>query len=384
MENEKLLMTPGPTMLPPSVLEIMRRQIIHHRTKEFEEILNSLANNLKIIFQTKNLVMTFASSGTGVMESAIVNLFSPGDKVLSVSIGNFGDRFAQIAEAFQLDVVKLKYEWGQAVKVSDIKDILQNAGSENIKGILITHNETSTGVTNDIKAVAELTKNTDILLVVDAISSLGGLELKMDEWGVDCVVTGSQKALMAPPGLGFVALSDKAWAACNKSTMPKFYWDYKKYKKGLDGIGENPPFTPAITTMQAQAVALKLILEEGIENVYARHKKLALATQAGIKSLGLELLANQENSSYIITAVKAPEGIDISKVIKTLNQKFNIMITGGQKELKGKIFRIGHCGFVSGPDLIKTFSALEMALSQEGYIFESGISLKAVQNELKN
>jgi len=384
MENEKLLMTPGPTMLPPSVLEVMRRQIIHHRTKEFEETLNSLANNLKTIFQTKNSVMTFASSGTGVMESAIVNLFSPGDKVLSVSIGNFGDRFAQIAEAFQLDVVKLKYEWGQAAKVSDIKDILQKAGSENIKGILITHNETSTGVTNDIKAVAELTKNTDILLVVDAISSLGGLELKMDEWGIDCVVTGSQKALMAPPGLGFSALSDKAWAACDKSTMPKFYWDYKKYKKGLDGTGENPPFTPAITTMQAQAVALKLILEEGIENVYGRHKKLALATQAGIQSLGLELLANQENSSYIITAVKAPNGIDISKVIKTLNQKFNIMITGGQKELKGKIFRIGHCGFVSGPDLIKTFSALEMALSQEGYIFESGISLKAVQNQLKN
>ncbi len=380
MEKEKLLMTPGPTMIPARVLEVMRRQIIHHRTKEFEVVYDGLEEDLKFVFQTKNMVLMFSSSGTGAMESAVVNLFSPGDKVLAISIGAFGDRFAEIAQAFGLNVNKLAVNWGEAVDVSKVKEILDS--DKEIKAVLMTHNETSTGVTNDIEAVGKLIKGTDKLLVVDAISSLGGLDLQMDNWGIDVVVTGSQKALMAPPGLGYVALSDKAWEAVNASKLPKFYWDYKKYRKGLLKEGENPPYTPAISLLMAQAEALKMIKEEGLQEVFARHKKLALATQAGVAALGLELFAKQDVSSYIITAVKAPEGIDIGKVIKTMNLKHDIMITGGQKHLKGKIFRIGHCGYTDGLDLIKTFAALEYSLAEAGYKVEMGASVGAVQKAL--
>ena len=380
MEKEKLLMTPGPTMIPARVLEVMRRQIIHHRTKEFEVVYDGLEEDLKFVFQTKNMVLMFSSSGTGAMESAVVNLFSPGDKVLAISIGAFGDRFAEIAQAFGLNVNKLAVNWGEAVDVSKVKEILDS--DKEIKAVLMTHNETSTGVTNDIEAVGKLIKGTDKLLVVDAISSLGGLDLQMDNWGIDVVVTGSQKALMAPPGLGYVALSDKAWEAVNASKLPKFYWDYKKYRKGLLKEGENPPYTPAISLLMAQAEALKMIKEEGLQEVFARHKKLALATQAGVAELGLELFAKQDVSSYIITAVKAPEGIDIGKVIKTMNLKHDIMITGGQKHLKGKIFRIGHCGYTDSLDLIKTFAALEYSLAEAGYKVEMGASVGAVQKAL--
>ena len=386
MQKEKLLMTPGPTMLPPSVLEIMGRQIIHHRTSDFEETWDELHENLKYIFQTKETVMTMCSSGTGAMEAAVVNLFSPGDKVLAVSIGAFGDRFAEIAKTFGLDVVKLAVEWGNAVNVKDIKDILLEDINMEIKGVLITHNETSTGVTNDIEAVARITRETDRLLVVDAISSLGGLELKMDEWGIDCVVTGSQKALMAPPGLSFIALSQKAWKAYENSRTPKFYWDLKKYRNGLEKLSENPPYTPAITTIMAQAEALRLMRQEGMDKIYKRHEKASRAVCKGVSALGLSLLPEESVSSYIITAVKCPQvngiNIDIGKVIKSLNNDYDIMVTGGQKQLKGKIFRIGHCGFFDGFDIIKTFSALEQVLRAEGYVFVQSSGVRAVTEEL--
>ncbi|MDR0287499.1 MAG: alanine--glyoxylate aminotransferase family protein [Clostridiales bacterium] len=382
MYKEKLLMTPGPTMLPPSVLEVMRRQVIHHRTNEFGETWDEMLEDLKFVFNTSNPVLTLAASGTGGMESAVVNLFNPGETVLNVSIGNFGDRFGQIAEAFGMDVIKLSYPLGKAVNPLDIKKYLEDDTEHKIKGVLITHNETSTGVTNDIKSVAEVVGKYDTLLVVDAISSIGGLEIKMDEWGIDCIVGASQKALMAPPGLAFIGLSDKAWKAVDACRSPRFYWDYRKYLKGLNKLSENPPYTPAITTIMAQREALKLIRSEGLQNIYDRHKKLALAVQAGISALGLELLPDQKDSSYIITAVKSPDNIDIAKVIKCLNLKYDIMITGGQRELKGKIFRIGHCGYVFGSDLLKTFSALESALRTEGYKFEQGASLIEIQKKI--
>lgn len=383
MHKEKLLMTPGPTMIPPRVLEAMSRQIIHHRTKEFEAIFEELEEDLKFVFQTKNIVLVFASSGTGAMESAIVNMFSPGDKVLAISIGAFGDRFAEIAKTFGLNVEKLSVNWGEAVDVNTVRNILEADKNKEIKGILMTHNETSTGVTNDVEAIGKLVKDTDRLLIVDAISSMGALNLETDNWGVDVVVTGSQKGLMAPPGLAFVSVSEKAWEACSRSTLPKFYWDYKKYRKGiLKEASENPPYTPAISLMIGQAEALKIIKEEGLQNVFDRHRKLALATQKGIEALGLSLFPKQEVSSYIITAVKAPDGVDIEKVRKIMNVKYDIMVTGGQKHLKGKIFRIGHCGFVDGFDLIKTFAALEYALSEVGYRVEPGSSLSAVQKAL--
>lgn len=384
MQRDKLLMTPGPTMLPPRVLEIMSRQIIHHRTKEFEDILEGLEEDLKFVFQTRNPVLMFAASGSGAMESAVVNMFSPGDKVLVISIGAFGDRFAEICEIFGLNVTKLSVEWGEAVDVSKVKEILDNDVSNEIKAVIMTHNETSTGVTNDVEAVGKLTRNTERLLIVDAISSMGGLDLQTDNWGIDVVVTGSQKALMAPPGLAYVSVSDKAWKACSRSKLPKFYWDYIKYRKGLmKESSENPPYTPAISLMCGQAEALKMIKEDGLQNVFERHKRLALAAQAGVKALGLELFPRQEVSSYIVTAVKAPEGVDIGKVVKTLNLKHDIMVAGGQKHLKGKIFRIGHCGYIDGFSLIKTFSALEYSLIEAGYQVDIGAAVKAVQKELK-
>ena len=380
MQKEKLLMTPGPTMIPKRVLEVMSRQIIHHRTKEFEEIFFGLEEDLKYVFQTKNIVMMFASSGTGGMESAIVNLLSPKDKVLVVSIGAFGDRFAQISESFGLDVEKLSFDWGEEADIQKIKEILDADAKEEIKAIMITHNETSTGVTNDIEAVARLTRDTRRLLIVDAISSLGGTDLQTDIWGVDVVIAGSQKALMAPPGLSFVTLSEKAWEATNSSKLPKFYWDYNKYRKGiLKEVSENPPYTPAISLIIGQAEALKMIKEEGLPNVYKRHETLAKATRNAVASLGLELFAKENCSSNIITAVNAPNGIDIEKVRKTMNKEYDIMITGGQKHFKGKIFRIGHCGYVDGFDLIKTFSALEFSLQKAGMPIDFGSSIRALQ-----
>jgi len=380
MQNIKLLMTPGPTMLPPRVLEAMGRQIIHHRTKEFEVVFDGLQEDLKYVFQTKNIILIFASSGTGAMESAVVNLFSPGDKVLAVSIGSFGDRFAEIASAFSLEVQKLSVQWGEAVDPIQVKNILDGDSENRIKAVLMTHNETSTGVTNDVEAIARLTRNSGRLLVVDAISSLGGIDLQRDNWGVDVVLTGSQKALMAPPGLSFACLSDKAWEACNRSKLPKFYWDYKKYRKGiLKEVSENPPYTPAISLMSGQAEALKIIREEGLASIFERQARLALATQLGAKALGLELFPKQDISSHIITAIKAPEGIDIEKVRKIMNLKYDIMVTGGQKHLKGKILRIGHCGYCSMNDLIKTFSALECALAGAGWSVDPGSAVSAVQ-----
>ena len=384
MSDEKLLMTPGPTMIPTRVLEIMRRQVIHHRTANYENSFDELCENLKSVFQTRNTVMTLSSSGTGVMEAAIVSLFSPGDKILAVTVGVFGERFASIAKAYGLKVQTLAAEYGKTVPPGEVKAILDSDAGHDIKGVLITHNETSTGVTNDIKAIAEFTKNTDRLLVVDAISSLGALELKMDEWGLDAVVTCSQKALMNAPGLGFVALSDKAWAAYEKSTLPKYYWDLGKYRDGIAKLSENPPFTPAISLVLAQNEAVKMILEEGLESIFARHKKFALATQAGVAALGLELLAEQKYSSYVITAVKSPEGADIGAVIKDMNVNYDVMVVGGQKNLKGKLLRIGHCGYFNRFDLIRTFAALELSLNEAGYKVESGISLAAVQKALAN
>ena len=382
MLDEKLLMTPGPTMIPTRVLEIMRRQIIHHRTSNYERSFEELCENLKLVFQTKNTVMTFACSGTGVMEAAVVNMFSPGDKVLAVSIGAFGDRFASIAKTFGLEVEKYAVEWGKPASADEVKRILDGDSGQKIKGVLVTHNETSTGVTNDIKKIADLTKGTERLLVVDAISSLGALDLKMDEWGIDVVVTGSQKALMNAPGLGFAALSGKAWAAYSKATLPKFYWDFGKYRDGIAGASENPPYTPAISLVLAQNEAVKMMLEEGLDNIYARHKKYALAAQAAVASLGLGLLPDQKDSSYVITAVRPPEGIDIGGIIKKMNVAYDVMVVGGQKGLKGKLLRIGHCGYFNRFDMLRTFSALELSLIEAGYALEAGTSLTVLQKAL--
>lgn len=383
MPKEKLLMTPGPTMVPPSVLETMGRQLIHHRTKEFRNIFKELNENLKYIFQTQSNVLTLSSSGTGALESAIVNLFSAGDKVIAISIGVFGDRFAKIAEVFGLKVDKISVEWGKAVEPEIIRQKLEEDKAGQIKAVIVTHNETSTGVTNDIEAIGKIVSKTEKLFIIDAISSVGGLDIQTDNWGIDIVIGSSQKALMAPPGLAFVSVSPKAWEAHKNSKLPKFYWNYSAYRKGLEQEElPDAPYTPAISLMMAQHEAINLIKEEGLQNVFARHRRLALATQAGVQALGLELLPDKSVSSYIITAIKAPMGIDIEEVRKIMNLKYDIMVTGGQQHLKGKIIRIGHCGYVDKFNLIKTFAALEYALKESGYPVKLGVSVSAVEKAL--
>jgi aspartate aminotransferase-like enzyme len=381
MERDKLLMTPGPTMIPPKVLQAMSRQIIHHRTKEFQAIFTEFNTKLKTVFDTKNDVLTFASSGTGAMEASIANLFSPGDKVLVGTIGVFGDRYVKIAKAYGLDVDVISVPWGQALDPEDIKKRLDEDVDNKIKAVIVTHNETSTGVTNDLEAIGQVLKERPQLLVVDAISSLGGIPLKTDEWGIDVVVAGSQKALMVPPGLSFASLSDRAWDAVKRSKLPKFYFDFLAYREKLND--NDTPYTPAVTLIIGTNVALDMILDEGLDKVYARNRRLAEATRAAARAMGLELFAEPTHASDIITSIRGPEGIDVEKVRKIMNTKYDIMITGGQGKLKGQILRIGHVGYVDQFDLLKTLTGLEYSLAEAGYPVQIGSGVTAAEKILK-
>ncbi len=381
MKKDKLLMTPGPTNVPYKVREAMARPMIHHRTDEFEFYFTSMNENLKKVFQTDNHVLTLASSGTGAMEAAIVNTFSPGDKVLIANTGVFGDRFVKIATKFGLDVITMDVPWGKGVTGHHITQILDSQDGKNIKGVFVTHNETSTGVANDIQSIGEALKDRDCLFIIDAISSLGGMDVKTDEWGIDIVIAGSQKALMLPPGLAFISISDRAWEAIERSTFPKFYFDFLAYKKSLEK--NTTPYTPAVSLIVGASQALQMLIEEGLDNIFDRHENLGKACRAAVCSIGLELFAEEDMASDLITSIKAPEKIDIEKVRKILNLDYDIMIAGGQQQLKGKIIRIGHMGYVDGFDLIKTLSALEKALMQVGYDIELGTSISAAQNILK-
>ncbi len=369
--EKHFLATPGPTQVPEKSLHRQAEPIIHHRSPAYTELLISVIEGLKYVYQTKNDVLLFTSSGTGAMESAVANLFSEGDRVLVASTGNFGERWAKISSAFNLDVHLLDYGWGGEVNPEDIREKLNGDGE--IKGVLMTHSETSTGVVNDVEAVAKITREReDVVLVMDAVSSLGACELKTDEWGVDVVVSGSQKALMAPPGLSCAAVSEKAWRFIDKSNLPKFYFDYKTYKKKLEGESPQNPYTPAICTVAALSESLKMIKKEGIENVWRRHKVVAKATREGVKAMNLSLFSPDRENSVVVTAVNAPEKVKASDIIKIMREEHGVWIAGGQGGLKGKIFRIGHCGYYSPSDIVMVISALERSLSKLGHAFEQG------------
>lgn len=372
------LMTPGPTQVPEEALLAQAKPLIHHRSPAYAELLKEAVKLLAYVFQTRGDVLLLTSSGTGAMESAVANLFSPSDQVLVVSTGKFGERWSEICQAFGLVVVEEKVEWGKPADPALVEKAL--SVNPEIKGVLVTHSETSTGVVNDIKAMAQYTKDRpNVVLVVDAVSSLGACELRMDEWGLDVVVSGSQKALMVPPGLSFVALSDKAWGFVEKSTLPKYYWDFKKYKKSFEKSVPQSPFTPAIATVLALATSLKLILEEELENVWNRHMVLGRATRAGVKALGLELFSPDDDSSSAVTAILAPPSIDAGEIVKMMRSDHNVWIAGGQANLKGKIFRIGHCGYYTPIDVIVTLSCLERVLLKLGVQIKLGKSLQAAQ-----
>jgi len=358
MQPKIQLRIPGPTPIPDDILQTMSRQMINHRGPEFADMIHRVTEALQQMFQTKGDVFLLTCSGTGGMEAAIVNTFSPGDKVLSASNGAFGDRLADIAEVFGAKVERLKFEWGKAVDAAEIKKALDR--DKEIKGVLVTHNETSTGVTNDLEAITSVIRKYDKLILVDAISGLGSIDLQTDNWGCDVVVTASQKGWMAPPGLAMVSVSQRAWQANAAARMPRYYWDFGKAKKFLEK-GQTP-WTPCVSAFYALDAALKQLLDEGLKNVFARHARLGDRTRKAAKSLGLSLFSDEKYASNTITAINVPDGTDGKKLLKILREEYNTVLSGGQQKLEGKIFRIGHLGYVDENDIDATMSAVEQAL----------------------
>ncbi len=369
---KQYLLTPGPTPVPPEVSLKSALPVIHHRTSEFSELFQRVLDNLQYLFETKNDVLVFASSGTGVMESCVVNLLSPDDKVLVLDTGVFGARWEKIIKSFGIEPVIIKEEWGNAVDVAKVKKALKE--NKDIKAVFTQLTETSTGVVNDIKSLGALVRDMDCVLVVDAISGLGAQEMKTDEWNVDVTVTGSQKGLMLPPGLAMVSVSAKAWAMIEKSKLPKFYWDYKAYRKAHKEK-KQAPYTPAVTLIVAADEALQMIKKEGLQNILARHDKLARATRAGINALGLEIFAKEPCNA--VTSVNVPDGVDGKLLVKKLRQEFGVSVAGGQQHLAGKIFRIAHLGYMDRFDTIVGLAALEMGLTELGYKVQLGKAVAA-------
>jgi aspartate aminotransferase-like enzyme len=357
-EVEMQLRIPGPTPCPPKALEAMGRQMINHRGEEFGGILGSITGNLKRVFQTEGDVFVLTASGTGGLEAALVNTLSPGDKVLSVSNGAFGERFADIAERYGAQVSRLTFEWGRPVNVEAMEKALK--ADSNIRAVLATHNETSTGMTNDIGQISAILEKFDKLLLVDAISSLGCIDLPTDRWHCDVVVTASQKGWMVPPGLAMVSVSERAWQAYARAKMPRYYWDLGKAKDFL-GKGQTP-WTPAISIFYALDITLDLMLNEGLADVFARHARVGKVIRDGAKSLGLSLFPDERYASNTVTAVNVPERVDVSKLIRTLREDHEVIVAGGQQKLSGKIFRIGHLGLVHENDMKSVLEALTKTL----------------------
>ena len=372
--KKEYLLTPGPTPLPPQVSLAMARPIIHHRTPQFQEILKEVNLGLKWVFQTANDVFIISSSGTGAMEAAVVNLLSCGDTALVVQGGKFGERWTEICNSYGIKVEIIDVEWGQAVDPEVIKKKL--AANTAIKAVFTTLCETSTGVDTDIAAIGKIIKETPAVLVVDAISGLGAVDIKTDLWGIDTVVSGSQKGLMLPPGLGFISVSPKAWKLVESSKSGRYYLDLRKAKKALDK--NDTPFTSSITLIIALNEAIKMMQKDGLEYIFNRHKTMADATRAAMKALGLELFAPTAASNGV-TAVKVPAGIDGEKLVKTMRDTYGITIAGGQEELKGKIFRIAHMGYIAESDIITGLACLEKVLTQLGYKFNLGAGVKAAE-----
>ncbi len=352
------LRIPGPTPCPPQALQAMGKQMISHRGKEFGNILNSITEKLKQVFQTKGDVLTLTCAGTGGLEAAIVNTLSPGDKILAVSCGVFGDRFADIAKQYGANVKCLNFEWGKPADPEAIGKALR--AESDIKAVLVTHNETSTGVTNDIGKISSVVKEFDKLLLVDAVSSLGCIDLPTDEWHCDVVITCSQKGWMSPPGLSMISVSEKGWQAHATAKMPRYYWDFSKARDYLQR-GQTP-WTPAISICYALNANLDLMLSEGLPNIFARHARVAQLTRKGVRSLGLSLFSPDSHASNTVTAVRAYDKLDVSKLIQVLRDEYDVVIAGGQRKLSGKIFRIGHLGLVEENDIKTVLEALAKAL----------------------
>ncbi|MCF7873713.1 MAG: alanine--glyoxylate aminotransferase family protein [Candidatus Omnitrophica bacterium] len=367
--KRKNLMTPGPSPVPSFLREALAKEIIHHRTDEFRDILADVHKGLQTLLFTKNPVAVLSASGTGAMEAAISNLFSKGDKVIAISGGKFGQRWVEIANNFSLDVVEMEINWGDAPELKELKKILDE--NKEVKAVLTTLCETSTATVYDIENITKVAKESGAITVVDAISGLGQDKLLTDQWGVDVVVSGSQKGLMLPPGLSFISINNKAKELMEKSELPKYYFDLKKAL--AKGKNNDTPYTPAVTLVVALAAALDAINKEGVEARWKKFEKLAKATRSAAEALGLSVLSTSPSASA--TAIKFPENIKSSQVVKILRDKYGVSVAGGQAQLKNKIIRIAHMGWINAQDLISCFSLLEVALKEVGHQFKPGSSL---------
>jgi aspartate aminotransferase-like enzyme len=370
--KKKLLMTPGPTPVPESVLLAMARPVIHHRHPEFKGVLEDVRELLKYLFVTKQEVILLAASGTGAMEGAVSNTLSRGDKVLVVEAGKFGERWGEISRAYGLEVDTISVPWGKAVEPGEVISSLEKGRH---RAVLIQASETSTGVRHPVREIADHTRKTDTLLIVDGITAVGVFPIPFDEWGIDVLVTGSQKALMLPPGLAFACLSERAWKANQNSDLPRYYLDFAKEKKNLEK-GQTS-YTPAISLIVGLRDALRLIKEMGLEQVFSECDLKAEATREAVKALGLKLYA-PDAPSQAVTAVLSPPGIEAEKIVKIMRDKHGIAVAGGQDQAKGKIFRIAHMGYISRGDTIATIAALEQALAELGHSFKSGSGVQKV------
>ncbi len=363
MEDKLMLMIPGPTPVPERVLQAMAKHPMGHRSADFSAIFGEVTENLKWLHQTQNDLLILAASGTGVMEAGIINFLSPGDKVIVGSNGKFGERWAEVTDAYGLNTQRITSDWGKPLDPELIRVALEADTAKEIKAVIVTHSETSTGVINDLETINKHVKAHGALIIVDTVTSLGACSVPVDAWGLDVVASGSQKGYMIPPGLGFVSVSAKAWEAYKTAKLPRFYLDLGKYRK--DAAKNTTPFTPAINLIFAMQASLRLMKQEGLENIFARHDRHSRATRAAMKAMSLPLYAPDDHSSPAITAVM-PTSVDAEKVRSVMKKKFDIVLAGGQDALKGKIFRIGHLGFVSDRDILTAIAALEATLLELG------------------
>jgi aspartate aminotransferase-like enzyme len=367
---KQYLFTPGPTPVPPEVLAAVGAPVVHHRSPDFRPVYERVLARLREVCRTESDVLLFGASGTGAFESAVANLVTPGDAHLVVSAGNFGERWVSMITAYGAEVDVLRYAWGETPEADDLRARL---GERQAKAVWLVQSETSTGVVADVRALAAAAKEAGALVVVDAVSSLGAVPCETDAWGLDVVVSGSQKALMAPPGLGLAAVSEAAFAATGSS--PRFYFDWERTQKAQQKL--DAPFTPPVSLVAGLDVALELLLEEGLEASFERHVRLGRAARAGVKALGLELFSPDEDRSAVVTAVRAPSGIDSSDVVRDLRDRFGITIANGQGELKGKIFRLGHIGWFDVFDITTQIAAVELVLADLGAEVERGVAVTA-------
>ena len=369
MAEKRYLLTPGPTPVPPEVLAALAEPVIHHRARDYRQIYERCLGRLREVYRTQNDVLMFTTSGTGAFESAVANLTSPGDRQLVLSAGNFGERWAGMVQGFGAELVHVRLDWGETPEPDDLRGAL--AGGD-VRVVYLTHSETSTGVVCDVQALASVARQ-GALVVVDAVSSLGAVPLETDAWDIDVVVSGSQKALMCPPGLAFASVSSAARAAASHAAAPRYVLDWERTRKAQTKL--DAPFTPAVSIVRALDVALGLLLDEGLEAAFDRHARLGRACREGAKAMGLELFSPDEERSAVVTAIRAPDGVDATEVVSELRDRFGITIANGQGELKGKIFRIGHIGWFDVFDITTALAAVELVLSDAGAEIERGVAV---------